>query len=139
MDEYSEVFERATEALEDAGFEPISYSARFTGENIWTNSEDPEEALQEVQEQLQGRSSVSITVEEPYDENGERLFGYDIQFVSDEETGYFRLQRSHSSPEVSEMEADQWRAKIERALLDHDLPVMLGDIYDEDNSPTTGI
>ena len=88
---------------------------------------------------MQDRSYVSITVEEPHDENGERLFGYDIEFVSDEETGYFRLTRNHYHPEVSEREADQWRAKIERALLDHDLPVMLGDINDEDNTPTTEI
>lgn len=88
---------------------------------------------------MKDRSYVSITVEEPYDENGERLFGYDIQFVSDDDTGYFCLTRSYDNPEVSERAADQWRAKIERALLDHDLPVMLGDVDDEDNSPITEI
>lgn len=51
--------------------------------------------------------------------------------------GYFTVEHRAIPRDGTFDDADRWVAQIERALLDTDLPVMLGNVYHEDNVPVT--
>lgn len=139
VDQYEQVINEAEQALEARGFTVASYGIDFNGDRIWQMERDPADAIQQFQNDLNGRMSLRITLEEPVaddypgHDHPEALYHTNLVYQSDADSGYFVVDTDRYRPLVSEEEADRWRATIERALLDADLPVKLGNFLHEDN------
>lgn len=117
FDETAEFMQEVEEVLEQEGYSILEYNINFYAD-VNAFGTTPEEALEETQDELEG-GAFHIKVEEPVTDYRRPHFGTQIWYeTSSDEEDYFHVEMDPDHSQVSPVEADRWKAGIEKALHD---------------------
>ena len=121
---------RVGNALEETGFKIGGYIANGYGKS----EKSAEEGLEDLE---QSGISLGIYLETPLRETGDPMFDTRIVYTDEENKGYFHVDTQGMEPEELDTNLDfgldEWTARVEKALIDENLPVMVGDKDNSDN------
>lgn len=121
---------RVRNALEETGFKIGGYRANGYGKS----EKSPEESLEDLE---QSGISLGIYLETPLRETGDPVFDTQIVYTDEDDRGYFHVDTQGMEPEEVDADLDfgldEWTARVGKALMDEDLPIMIGDSDNSDN------
>lgn len=117
-----EYAEKAEQGLNNRGFEVSNYIGVLATDSCRYWEDEPETALEQLNEGLEKRIFLELQLEEPVAEHGEPKYNTQILIgnYEGELEANVNLQECF---EVSEREQDRWKAEVEKSLYDQDLPV----------------
>jgi len=125
MDEAREYIEQVEEGLDQNDIEVSEYVIDFAGNDLWNLGDDLDEVVDDIRDELSNRTSIHIQPEEPLSNSGERMYGSRITLRERKDGDLYFDVNLYPSAELPKEDEIYWQAKIEKSLVDQDLPVEL--------------